>query len=265
MKEIYKEIPNYEGLYEISNFGNVRALDRYNVDKNGKKKFYPSKQLSLEVIRMNHTSYHRVTLSKLGTIKRYLVHRLVAKVFIPTTDYTLHINHIDNDGTNNKVTNLEWVTHSQNMLHAQKQNRLQHAQSKGGKNLGSEIEEKIQKRIDSLKNTTVNSWKILNYEGYTKIGTRPCYAFLCECKCGYKQLIDSTRLISKSVNMCNTCAKKDKTLKAISDLLKSSNKFTGNYILNNKDLPNKTMCKYEIIDNNSTKYISYHLAKKLIR
>jgi hypothetical protein len=264
MIEIYKPIPEYEDLYEISNYGAVRSLDRYNIDKHGKKKFYPGRQLSLELLAKDHTSYNRVTLSKNGTVKRYSVHRLVALTFIPTHDPSLHINHIDNNGLNNKVDNLEWVTHSQNMLHAQKQQRLFHAQSKGGKTLGHALEEKIQERIDTLKNSKVHNWTVLEYIGYTSIGARKCYAFNCQCKCGHEQLIDSTRLESRSVTMCIKCAKKENTLKSIHELLALSDKFTGNYKLNDEALPNKSKCTYEIFEDGTTKYISYHLAKKLV-
>jgi hypothetical protein len=113
--EEFKDIEEYEGRYQISNYGRV-----YSTPLDGK----PAKFLNLNIQEKNHTSYHTVALSKYGKATTFSVHRLVAKAFIPNPENKLHINHIDNDGTNNHVSNLEWVTHSENMLHAGKQGRL---------------------------------------------------------------------------------------------------------------------------------------------
>lgn len=276
MKEIYKEIPDYEGLYEVSNLGNVRALDRFNVDKNGKKKFYPGKELSQENVVRNHTTYHRVTLSKEGRIRRFQVHRLVAMVFIPTSDPTLHVNHKDNCGTNNRVDNLEWCTHSENMLHAQKQGRLQSAQSKGGKTLGDEVSSRIQNRLDSLLHTTVGKWYVKEYIGKVPnaSNTRQAYSFNCECECGYELVIDSTRLANKSTLMCPSCERKQRVQKSIDNFLSdltstefSDVTFTGNCINTVPSTFRKDNFKFEVINNStkSTEYISYYLANKLLK
>lgn len=108
MSEIYKSIPGYESHYEISNLGNVRGLVRGNLLKG----------------EVTNKGYIRVSLSKEGKVIRHSVHRLVALTFLANTLGKSHINHIDNDPTNNNVTNLEWVTHSENMIHAHKQGRL---------------------------------------------------------------------------------------------------------------------------------------------
>lgn len=168
MQEIYKDVKNYEGLYQVSNLGNVRALDRYNVDKNGKRKFYPAKQLKLDAIVRNHTTYLRVTLSKEGKTKRIQVHRLVAETFVDNPENKECVNHIDNNGSNNSITNLEWCTHTENMVHAQKQGRLCTSQTKGGKVIGSKLREEALSTIEKSVNTVINGYKIHSYAEFRK-------------------------------------------------------------------------------------------------
>lgn len=136
--EIWKDITNYEGLYQISNLGRVKALYREFIVKDGTIRKYPEKILKPDECCTSKVKYQRVTLSKHHETKRFQVHRLVAEHFIENTDNKPFVNHIDNDGLNNKANNLEWVTHAENMLHAQKQGRLFKAQSSGGKQ-GSKV------------------------------------------------------------------------------------------------------------------------------
>jgi len=207
MNEIYKNIPGYEGLYEISTQGNVRALNRYNIDKNGKKKFYPGKLLKYDVTVKNHTSYYRVTLSKDGKTKRFLVHRLVALTFIPTEDTSLFINHIDNDGTNNSVSNLEWVSHSENMRHSQVQGRLKETQSKAGKAAGEYQKSKAEKAIRDIIGKRSGLWEVLDY--YGKKGTK--HHALCKCHgCGTVQPVYNYSIKTKASKGCNSCVRKKK-------------------------------------------------------
>lgn len=100
--EIWKEIKGYEGLYAISDRGRVKSLKSGRVLKPG----------------INSNGYELVVLCKNGKQKNYTVHRLVAEAFIPNTDNLLQVNHIDECKTNNDVSNLEWVTASQNMKHS---------------------------------------------------------------------------------------------------------------------------------------------------
>ena len=67
--------------------------------------------------------YKRVSLSLNGKVTRKLVHRIVGEAFIPNPNNLPHINHIDNDPTNNEVSNLEWCTNSENMAHSHRQGR----------------------------------------------------------------------------------------------------------------------------------------------
>ena len=70
--------------------------------------------------RINNSGYKRVCLKINGEYKEKLVHRLVAETFIPSKKRCKLVNHIDGNRLNNHVSNLEWVTHKQNMRHAKK-------------------------------------------------------------------------------------------------------------------------------------------------
>lgn len=98
--ETWKDIEGYEGLYQVSSWGRVKSTYR------------GGKILKTDKLR---NGYLRVTLSKDGMYKRYLVHRLVAQAFIPNPQNKLQVNHIDEDKENNYVENLEWVTATENL------------------------------------------------------------------------------------------------------------------------------------------------------
>ena len=104
MKEVFKDIPNYEGLYRVSNLGNI-----YNVVKKEKNPDYN-----------NGNGYMFSVLYKDKTRKQMYVHRLVAISFIPNPFNKSQINHKDFVKNNNVLTNLEWCTPRENNLHRYK-------------------------------------------------------------------------------------------------------------------------------------------------
>lgn len=106
MKEKWKDIEGYEGLYQVSTYGNVKSLDRCVRSRWGTKK--PVKGQLLKADKTIH-GYLQVSLSKPGlSRKRYKVHRLVAMAFIPNPQNLSQVNHKDEDKTNNRFDNLEW-------------------------------------------------------------------------------------------------------------------------------------------------------------
>lgn len=109
--EIWKPIEGYEGLFEVSDRGNVRSLDKY--DRNGR--FWKGKTLSKNVVS---SGYHRVVLCVNNCSKHMYVHRLVADAFIPNPENKETVNHKDGDKTNNAVDNLEWATQGENIKHS---------------------------------------------------------------------------------------------------------------------------------------------------
>lgn len=104
MDEIWKDIPGYEGLYQVSNLGNVKSL---NWRGHGKPKNLTPK--------LQNSNRLCVQLSKCGTVRYFLIHRLVALAFIPNPEGRSKINHIDENPLNNCVSNLEWCNHLYNV------------------------------------------------------------------------------------------------------------------------------------------------------
>lgn len=104
--EIWKDIEGYEGLYQVSSFGRVRSLDRSHRMKNGYVRSIKGRVLAQSI---KNSGYYKVQLSKDGTQKTFMVHRLVAKAFIPNPDELETVNHKDENKLNNKASNLEWM------------------------------------------------------------------------------------------------------------------------------------------------------------
>lgn len=114
IKEEWKDIKNYEGLYQVSNLGNVKSLERNK--SNGKGSVKTKEKILTQDI--TNWGYYRVALYKDGIRKYYKVHRLVAEAFILNPNNKEQVNHIDGNKLNNNVNNLEWNTRIENMNHA---------------------------------------------------------------------------------------------------------------------------------------------------
>lgn len=108
-EEIWKDIPGYEGIYQISSFGRARSLDR--VTSHGHK-------LKGKVLAPRYAIYVGVNLSKNDVQTSYNIHVLVATVFIENPLRKEYVNHIDGNKWNNNVWNLEWCTPIENARHA---------------------------------------------------------------------------------------------------------------------------------------------------
>lgn len=103
MKEIWKDIKGFEGLYQISNLGNVKSLRHWRKQENFIMKQQPNSTGYLRVcLKLNRTEYHK------------FVHRLVAEAFIDNPNNFEVVNHLDCNPKNNIVTNLEWTTRKGN-------------------------------------------------------------------------------------------------------------------------------------------------------
>ena len=121
MKEIWKDIKGYEGLYQISNYGRVKSLERQtklNLNKNinAIKKEKILKQGKFGTRR----NYLGVILIKNFQKSYKSVHRLVAEAFIPNPNNYREVNHIDENTMNNKVSNLEWCNTKYNINYGQR-------------------------------------------------------------------------------------------------------------------------------------------------
>lgn len=118
--EVWKDIKDYEGFYQISNFGRVKSLLRKINYINGSICIYKERILLFDNAKSNKLNqcYKRVTLSKNNVPKRFQVHRLVGIYFLENPLNKPCVNHIDGNPSNNNFLNLEWCTHSENELHS---------------------------------------------------------------------------------------------------------------------------------------------------
>lgn len=146
MEEIWKSIAGFDGLYEVSNFGRVRSIDRVVYDFMP----YPRKrQLKGKVLRThdNGVGYKFVFLRKDLVTHKFYIHRLVADAFIPNPYNKPQVDHIDTMPSNNYVGNLKWVTQSENNYNPITNGRMK---SHGGVNssrYGSHLSEETKRKL----------------------------------------------------------------------------------------------------------------------
>ena len=118
LKEIWKDIEGYEGLYQVSNMGRVKSLGN---NKTRKEKILKSSK--------NNRGYLCVNLYKDGLVKNYLIHRLVASAFIDNPNNLPQVNHKDENPKNNYVDNLEYCDSKYNMNYGTRTERVAKAKS----------------------------------------------------------------------------------------------------------------------------------------
>ena len=124
-EEIWCDVKGYEGLYVVSNWGRVKSLGN---DKSRKEKILRPQK--------DGGGYLFVYLCRNGEPKMYKVHRLVLMTFNPCENMkSLQVNHIDEDKTNNHLSNLEWVTPKDNQNHGTRNKRISEKNTNGKKSI----------------------------------------------------------------------------------------------------------------------------------
>jgi hypothetical protein len=119
MEEIWKEVIGYEGIYEVSNMGRVRSVDRYvNSGGSGDKDRLSLKKGKILNCSPTKRGYTRVNLSRESKIKQEYIHRLVAVAFLEAIKGKENVNHINGIKEDNRACNLEFVNQRENVLHA---------------------------------------------------------------------------------------------------------------------------------------------------
>lgn len=135
--EIWKDIKDYKGLYQINNFSRVKSLPR-NTTNGGILK-----------TAKNSSGYLMISLCKNGKKKHVYIHRIIAKTFIPNPKNKPCINHKNGIKTDNRLENLEWVTYQENAIHSYK-NGLQKIQRGSDRGRVAKLNEKKVKEIRRL-------------------------------------------------------------------------------------------------------------------
>lgn len=149
MKEIWKDVVDYEGIYQITNLGNFRRHP-----ENPRKAEYPK--------HLNRLGYHYISISRNGKKANKTVHQLVAAAFIPGFKYGMHINHIDGDKSNNELYNLELSNPVHNNTHAY----TLPSRTKPGKSKYRNVSTRYDKRHKIPKLFYVASIKINSHSHY---------------------------------------------------------------------------------------------------
>ena len=163
-EEIWKPIEGYEGLYEVSSYGRVRSLDRYDSRNHFRKgKLLKNKD--------NGNGYLLCILSKNGIVKNKYIHRLVAEAFIERPDGLYEVNHKDEDKTNNSVDNLEWCDRKYNITYGTARIRSINTKIKNGyvneENVGLSKEDYYKKWLENNKDYH-KKWMENNKDYYKK-------------------------------------------------------------------------------------------------
>lgn len=182
MNEIWKCITGYESMYQISNFGRVKSIERTCKTKGGGLRPISEKILNLPY---DKDGYRTAYLSKDSNTITHKVHRLVAIAFIENKHNKPQVNHIDGNKSNNHVDNLEWVTNQENQLHAHDIGLFDHSNKTRRKSV-----QQLTLAGDLVKKW--NSATECGRNGYSRECVRDCCLSKQKTYCGYRWVYECT-------------------------------------------------------------------------
>ena len=193
--EKWKPINGYEDLYEVSSLGRIKSFHKDKIS---------GKIMNLFTEKLSHTNYKGLTLvDSNGNKKQYRVHRIVAEMFLTNKDGKRFVNHKDNNGENNCVDNLEWVTQSENIKHSHNQNRSEQVY------IANKIQsaKALDKRNDMV-GKKYGKWTVLKalLKTYT---TKSVSKLLCKCECGLEKEVDMVSIKNGRSVQCKSCASRE--------------------------------------------------------
>lgn len=145
MIEEWRPVVGYEGLYEVSSYGRVKSLCKYD----SRNRFRDERILKLCADRLG---YLKVGLCSNDKKKKYLVHRLVAQAFIPNPNNLPQVNHRDENPSNDNVDNLEWCDAKYNSNYGTRNDRIRTTRLRNGTSTGLSREEYSKKWYQEHKN-----------------------------------------------------------------------------------------------------------------
>lgn len=170
-EEKWKDIQGYEGLYQVSNLGNVRSVDR--IVKHYPKDYFQKGRVLKSALTKN--GYPMVILVNHNDRKTKMIHRLVAETFIPNTNNLPQVNHKDEDKINNKVDNLEWCTHKYNVNYGHR-----------NENMSTKLGKKVAMLKDGQIVKVFNSQAEAKRNGYSQAQISKCCNVIVEHYLGYQ-------------------------------------------------------------------------------
>ena len=167
MEEIWKDIKGYEGLYQVSNYGRIKSLEREKYSYNYKAKKEIKMIIKEKILKpyLNKKTYYQISLCKSKNKKKYSIHQLVAQAFIPNPNKYEMLNHKDENGLNNNVNNLEWCDAKYNNNYGNRNQKVANKLSK--KVIQYDLDGNIIKIWDSLS-------QINRHKGFSVSG-------ICQC------------------------------------------------------------------------------------
>lgn len=156
-KKFGKILNGYEGIYQVSNLGRIKSLDR-RVKDNRRERYQNLKGKQLKFTD-NGRGYQLVFLTKESKRINKYVHRLVAETFIPNPKNLPEVNHKDLNKSNNCIDNLEWITNADNKRHYQKTDVAKVKRKEQGYRIQEKYKEKIKNKISFI----IYAYTKLNY------------------------------------------------------------------------------------------------------